>query len=120
MGMGGEVTVPDASAAILRLTRCLSPVVLPLQQAYGLILAEDIVSPEDLPPHDASLKVVTRCLPVILTSLMPLKAALTGLWPARMGMQLCPVMELATTRSLRSPDQEMRLLQLSGPELWLT
>ena len=48
------LTYEDALAQILGQTTILAPVQTPLTNALGLILAEDLVTPHDLPPFDNS------------------------------------------------------------------
>jgi len=55
------VTVPQATRIILSIAKRLSPVTVPLHDALGAILAEDIVAPEPLPPFPASIKVCDGC-----------------------------------------------------------
>lgn len=50
------VSVQQATNIILSIAKRLSPVTLPLHDALGAILAEDIVAPEPLPPFPASIK----------------------------------------------------------------
>jgi len=53
---GGELTaVADALADLeARLEAVVQPETVPMRQALGRVLAEDIVSPRDVPPHDNS------------------------------------------------------------------
>lgn len=51
------VSVHQATSTILSIAKRLSPVTLPLHDALGAILAEDIVAPVPLPPFPASIKV---------------------------------------------------------------
>jgi gephyrin len=48
--------VPDALATVLVQTSTLAPRSVPLAEAAGLILAEDVAAPEPLPPFRASIK----------------------------------------------------------------
>lgn len=52
------VSVQQATNIILSIAKRLSPVTLPLHDALGAILAEEIVAPEPLPPFPASIKVL--------------------------------------------------------------
>jgi hypothetical protein len=51
------VTIPEAQQKVLAETLPLPPVIVDLADAGGLILAEDVLAPEPLPPFPASIKV---------------------------------------------------------------
>lgn len=53
----GLVTVQQATNIILSVAKRLSPVTVPLHEASGATLAEDITAPEPIPPFPASIKV---------------------------------------------------------------
>lgn len=48
--------VADATRTVLSLATRLAPVSLPLHQALGLVLAEDLAAHDPLPPYPASIK----------------------------------------------------------------
>src|SRR5579863_5983380 len=48
------ISVPEAKIAVQDNTRLISPVNIPLQDASGLILADDVFSKIDFPPFDQS------------------------------------------------------------------
>lgn len=58
------VTVQYATNIILSIAKCLPPVTVPIQDAVGAILAEDLFAPEPLPPFPASIKVPS--LPILI------------------------------------------------------
>src|SRR5689334_12650242 len=49
------LTVPEAISAIVNEVRRLPPVRVPLRDALGAVLAEDVVSELDSPPFDKAL-----------------------------------------------------------------
>jgi molybdopterin molybdotransferase len=49
------ITIDKALQIVLESTQTLQPVKTPILDAYDLVLAEDIVSPEDFPPYDMAL-----------------------------------------------------------------
>ncbi len=51
------VTVADATKIVLATAGRLSSITVPLQQALGSILAEDLCASDPLPPYPASIKV---------------------------------------------------------------
>ncbi len=48
------ITVEKALQIVLDHTRILEPTNVPILQAMGMVLAEDIVSSEDIPPYDTA------------------------------------------------------------------
>ncbi|KAI5063213.1 hypothetical protein GOP47_0021760 [Adiantum capillus-veneris] len=50
------LSVADATHIVLSIAKRLAPVSLPLDQALGLVLAEDLAAPDPLPPYAASIK----------------------------------------------------------------
>ncbi|XP_051142410.1 molybdopterin biosynthesis protein CNX1 [Andrographis paniculata] len=50
------VSVEEALEIILRVAQRLPPVTVPLHQALGKVLAQDVVAPDPLPPYPASIK----------------------------------------------------------------
>jgi gephyrin len=50
------VTVADATKIVLATAGRLSSITVPLQQALGSILAEDLCASDPLPPYPASIK----------------------------------------------------------------
>ncbi|XXG85011.1 hypothetical protein AAC387_Pa11g0188 [Persea americana] len=51
------VLVDEALQTVLSVTPHLEPVKVPLQEALGLVLAEDVVARDPLPPFQASIMV---------------------------------------------------------------
>lgn len=60
------VTVQYATNIILSIAKCLPPVTVPIQDAVGAILAEDLFAPEPLPPYPAAIKVPSLPILVLL------------------------------------------------------
>ena len=50
-------TVEEALQIVLGVSHRLEPVIVPLHEALGKVLAEDIRAPDPLPPYRASIKV---------------------------------------------------------------
>ncbi|KAE8734805.1 Molybdopterin biosynthesis protein CNX1 [Hibiscus syriacus] len=50
------ISVDEALQIVLSVAKKLPPVTLPLHQALGKVLAQDIVAPDSLPPYPASIK----------------------------------------------------------------
>ncbi|KAI4308330.1 hypothetical protein L6164_031414 [Bauhinia variegata] len=50
------ISVDDALQTVLTVAKRLPPVTLPLHDALGKVLAEDIIAPDPLPPYRASVK----------------------------------------------------------------
>ncbi|MED6168321.1 calnexin Cnx1 [Stylosanthes scabra] len=50
------ISVYDALKAVLTAANRLSPVTLPLHDALGKVLAQDVLAPDPLPPYPASVK----------------------------------------------------------------
>eukprot|EP00250_Pteridium_aquilinum_P007913 c17529_g1_i2 orf=103-2175(+) len=50
------LSVADATRIVLSISKRLNPITLPLNQALGLVLAEDLAAPDPLPPYPASIK----------------------------------------------------------------
>lgn len=50
------LSVADATHIVLSIAKRLNPVSLPLEQALGLVLAENLAAPDPLPPYPASIK----------------------------------------------------------------
>lgn len=58
MGEATEmVSVEEALEVVLRVGQRLPPVTVPLHQALGKILAQDVTAPEPHPSYPASVKV---------------------------------------------------------------
>lgn len=53
---GTAISVEDALETVLRVVQRLPPVTVPLHDAAGKVLAEDIRAREPLPPYPASVK----------------------------------------------------------------
>lgn len=51
------ITVEEALKTVLSVAQRLEPVTVPLHEAHGKILAQDIQAPDPLPPYPASIKV---------------------------------------------------------------
>lgn len=51
------ISTDEALKTVLRVAQRLLPVTLPLHEALGKVLAEDIRAPDPLPPYPASIKV---------------------------------------------------------------
>ncbi|XVF19549.1 hypothetical protein REPUB_Repub11eG0121100 [Reevesia pubescens] len=50
------ISADEALQIVLRVARKLPPVTVPLHQALGKVLAQDILAPDPLPPYAASIK----------------------------------------------------------------
>eukprot|EP00257_Ricinus_communis_P025126 XP_025012540.1 molybdopterin biosynthesis protein CNX1 isoform X1 [Ricinus communis] len=50
------ISVEDALSTILKVAQRLQPITVPLHDAFGKVLAEDIRAPDPLPPYPASIK----------------------------------------------------------------
>ncbi|KAK1263847.1 Molybdopterin biosynthesis protein CNX1 [Acorus gramineus] len=50
------ISVDEALTTVLRVAGRLEPVTVPLHEAVGLVLAEDVRAPDPLPPYRASVK----------------------------------------------------------------
>ena len=50
-------TVEEALQIVLGVSQRLEPVIVPIHEAHGKVLAEDIRAPDPLPPYPASVKV---------------------------------------------------------------
>ncbi|MBA0702868.1 hypothetical protein Goari_027015, partial [Gossypium aridum] len=50
------IPVDEALQIVLSVAQKLPPVTVPLHQALGKVLAQDIVAPDPLPPYPASIK----------------------------------------------------------------
>lgn len=55
------ISVVEALETVLTLVQRLPPVTVPLHDALGMVLAEDILAPDPLPPYPASVKVSHHC-----------------------------------------------------------
>lgn len=51
------ISVEEALEIVLRVAQRLPPVTVPLQEALGKILAQQVAAPDPLPPYPASIKV---------------------------------------------------------------
>lgn len=67
------VTVADATKIVLATAGRLSSITVPLQQALGSILAEDLCASDPLPPYPASIKV---CVSRLILHVASMKVAL--------------------------------------------
>lgn len=56
------VSVEEALETVLRVVQRLPPVTVPLHDALGKVLAEDIRARDPLPPYPASIKVTRKKL----------------------------------------------------------
>jgi gephyrin len=62
------IPVEEALQTVLRVAKRLDPVVVPLSDALGHVLAENVLAPEPLPPFPASIKAgVSLSLSIALT-----------------------------------------------------
>ena len=52
------ISVEDALQIVKTVSQQLSPVIVPIHEALGKVLAQDIHAPDPLPPFPASVKVV--------------------------------------------------------------
>lgn len=52
------ISIPEAQKIVLAETERLPSVSIPLSEAQGRILAEDVQAQEDVPPFPASIKVL--------------------------------------------------------------
>lgn len=52
------ISVEEALEIVLNVAQRLPPVILPIHEVLGKILAEDITAPDPLPPYPASIKVL--------------------------------------------------------------
>lgn len=52
------ISAEQALETVLKLTHRLPPVTVPLHDALGKVLAQDIRAPDPLPPYPASVKVI--------------------------------------------------------------
>ncbi|KAK4408357.1 Molybdopterin biosynthesis protein CNX1 [Sesamum angolense] len=50
------VSVDEALQTVLRVAQRLAPVTVPIHQALGKVLAQDVAAPDPLPPYPASIK----------------------------------------------------------------
>lgn len=50
------LSVADATRLVLSVAKQLTPILIPLHEALGFILAEDLAAPDPLPPYPASVK----------------------------------------------------------------
>lgn len=50
------ITVKEALETVLRVAQRLQPVSVPIHEAHGKVLAQDIQAPDPLPPYPASIK----------------------------------------------------------------
>eukprot|EP00850_Spirogloea_muscicola_P010666 SM000063S20056 [mRNA] locus=s63:504577:509104:- [translate_table: standard] len=50
------ISIAEATATVLKAASPLAPVAVPLGEAVGAVLAEDVTAPEPLPPYPASIK----------------------------------------------------------------
>ncbi|TMW95672.1 hypothetical protein EJD97_008502 [Solanum chilense] len=50
------ITVEEALEIVLNVAQRLPPVILPIHEVFGKVLAEDITAPDPLPPYPASIK----------------------------------------------------------------
>lgn len=64
------VSVDEALRMVLAVAQGLLPVTVPLHNALGMVLAEDVRAPDPLPPYPASIKVsqnsFLRNIPIII------------------------------------------------------
>jgi len=76
--------VEEALAAVLSAASPAraAPRDVPLHEALGLVLAEDVRAPDPLPPFRASIKVCRPGPPPLAASLLPLPSSLL---PAALG-----------------------------------
>lgn len=51
------ISVNDALQTVLTASKRLSPIILPLHDSLGKVLAQDVRAPDPLPPYPASSKV---------------------------------------------------------------
>lgn len=51
------ISAEEALQTVLRVGQPLPPISLPLHEALGKVLAQDIRAPDPLPPYPASIKV---------------------------------------------------------------
>ena len=63
------ITVDEALKIVLGVTPILDSVTVPLHQAHGRILAQDIQAPDPLPPYPASIKVFSFSPPFSISIL---------------------------------------------------
>lgn len=56
------ISSEEALKIVLRVAQRLPPVTMPLNEALGKVLAEDIRAPDPLPPYPASIKVNPKTL----------------------------------------------------------
>lgn len=61
------IPVEEALDMVLSVAQRLPPVTLPIHEALGKILAEDITAPDPLPPYPASIKVFFSHLCTVLS-----------------------------------------------------
>lgn len=54
------IPAEEALQIVLRVAQRLPPVSVPLHEALGKVLAEDITAPDPLPPYPASIKVFLK------------------------------------------------------------
>ncbi|XP_050223196.1 molybdopterin biosynthesis protein CNX1-like [Mercurialis annua] len=50
------ISVEEALATVLKVAERLQPITVPLHDALGKVLAEDVLAPDPLPPYPASIK----------------------------------------------------------------
>lgn len=60
------ISVNEALQIVLKVAQRLAPVTVPLHEALGKVLAEDIRASDPLPPYPASIKVINRYIKLIL------------------------------------------------------
>ena len=59
-GKPSMVSVDEALKIVLGVAQRLPPITMPLQDALGKVLAEDVRAPDPLPPYPASIKVTQK------------------------------------------------------------
>lgn len=56
------ISVEEALQTVLNVAQRLQPLNVPIYDALGKVLAEDICAPDPLPPYPASMKVPSNSL----------------------------------------------------------